>query len=402
MLPICFPIPKGSPVRFTEANVKSFKPPAGKLDHIEFDDAMPGFGLRVRGGERKYYIAQYRVGTKSGRTTLGNASKVTLADAKIHAKKVFDLVAAKINPATQRTKAAAQASETFGKYVDRFLAVFKDGWAAKYYQDNARALNIHFKALHPKSLASIERADVATELAEVRKIGTTTMNRSRSALSKFFNWAIGEGLCEHNPVDKTNKNKENHRDRELSRNEIRAVWNAVTDLPDDERSVFRLMFLTLQRESQIGSLKTSEINFDEKRLEFPRKRVKNKKAGKHIIPLAPQAFDILSSLNLDGRTMVFGKWDSGFANYTHLKEKIDAIAKLNEHWIFHDIRRTGKTAMSEDLDVMGEVSESILNHAKKDMDKVYNNSNYLRQKLAALTKWEAHVMAVVSEKANAA
>lgn len=389
-------------MRFTEANVKSFKPPAGKLDHIEFDDAMPGFGLRVRGGERKYYVAQYRIGTKSGRTTLGNASKVTLADAKVHAKRVFDLVAAKINPATQRTKAAAQASETFGKYVDRFLAVFKDEWAAKYYQDNVRALKIHFKALHPRSLADIKRTDVATELAEVRKIGTTTMNRSRSALSKFFNWAIGEGLCEHNPVDKTNKNKENQRDRELSAPEIRKVWNAVADLSDDERNVFQLMILTLQRESQIGSLKVTEIDFKEKRLEFGRVRVKNKKGGKHIIPLAPQALKILSSLNLNDRTMAFGKWDSGFANYTHLKEKIDAVAKLNEHWVFHDIRRTGKTAMSEDLDVMGEVSESILNHAKRDMDKVYNNANYLKQKLAALTKWEAHVMAVVSEKASAA
>src|ERR1700730_159143 len=396
----CFPYAsqsKDSLVKFTEANVKSFKSPAGKLDHIEFDESMPGFGLRVRGGERKYYIAQYRVGTKSGRATLGNASKVTLADAKIHAKKVFDLVAAKINPATQRTKAAAKASQTFERYIDPFLAVFKSEWATKYYNDNARALKIHFKGLHDMPLGDIQIADVATELAEIRKIGTTTMNRSRSALSKFFNWAIGEGLCEHNPVDKTNKNKENQRDRELSRNEIRSVWNAVADLSDDERNVFQLMMLTLQRESQIGGMKVIEINFDEDRLEFPRKRVKNKRAGKHIIPLATEALKILSAMKLDGRTMVFGKWDSGFANYPHLKEKIDAVAKLNEHWIFHDIRRTGKTAMSEDLDVMGEVSESILNHAKKDMDKVYNNANYLRQKLTALTKWEAHVMAVVSE-----
>src|ERR1700687_29023 len=94
---------KAATVKFTEANVKSFKPPAGKSDHIEFDESMPGFGLPVRGGGRKYYLAQCRVGTKSGRTPLGNASKVTLADAKTHAKKVFDLVAAKINPATQRT-----------------------------------------------------------------------------------------------------------------------------------------------------------------------------------------------------------------------------------------------------------------------------------------------------------
>ena len=388
-------------MKFTEANVKSFKSPAGKLDHVEFDESMPGFGLRVRGGERKYYIAQYRVGTKSGRATLGNASKVTLADAKIHAKKVFDLVAAKINPATQRTKAAAKASQTFERYIDPFLAVFKSEWATKYYNDNARALKIHFKGLHDMPLGDIQIADVATELAEVRKIGTTTMNRSRSALSKFFNWAIGEGLCEHNPVDKTNKNKENQRDRELSRNEIRSVWNAVADLSDDERNVFQLMMLTLQRESQIGGMKVIEINFDEDRLEFPRKRVKNKRAGKHIIPLAPEALKILSAMKLDGRTMVFGKWDSGFANYTHLKEKIDAVAKLNEHWIFHDIRRTGKTAMSEDLDVMGEVSESILNHSKKDMDRVYNNANYLRQKLAALTKWEEHVMEIVGERVAA-
>jgi integrase len=396
------PNPKVPNVKFTEANVKSFKPPAGKSDHIEFDDSMPGFGLRVRGGERKYYIAQYRVGAKSGRTTLGNASKVTLTDAKVHAKKVFDLVAAKINPATERANSAARVSDTLSKYVDRFLDKFKDEWAPKYYNDNVRAMKIHFKDLHPKPIKGITRADVATELAAINKIGKTTMNRSRSTLSKFFNWAIGEGVCDHNPVDKTNKNKENQRDRELSANEMHKVWNAVADLSDDERNVFQLMVLTLQRESQIGGLKVTEINFKEKRLEFGRVRVKNKKAGKHIIPLAPQAFEILSSLNLEGRTMVFGKWDTGFANYTHLKEKIDAAAKLNEHWIFHDIRRTGKTAMSEDLDVMGEVSESILNHAKKDMDKVYNNANYLRQKLTALTKWEAHVMAVVSETPIAA
>ena len=393
---------KAATVKFTEANVKSFKPPAGKADHIEFDESMPGFGLRVRGGEKKYYVAQYRVGTKSGRTTLGNASRVTLTDAKAHAKRVFDLVAAKINPATQRTKAAAKASQTFDRYIDPFLAHHKDEWAAKYYNDNRRALNEHFKGLHGMPLDDIEIENVALELTEVRKIGTTTMNRSRSALSKFFNWAIGQGFCKHNPVDKTNKNKENQRDRELSASELGKVWNAVADLSDDERNVFQLMVLTLQRESQIGGLKVSEINFKEKRLEFGRVRVKNKKAGKHIVPLAPYAFEILSSLDLEDRTKVFGKWDTGFANYTHLKEKIDAIAKLNEHWIFHDIRRTGKTAMSEDLDVMGEVSESILNHAKKDMDKVYNNANYLRQKLAALTKWEAHVMGIVGEQIVAA
>jgi len=384
-------------VKFTEANVRSFKAPAGKADHIEFDDSMPGFGLRVRGGERKYYIAQYRVGKKSGRTTLGNASKVKLTDAKIHAKKVFDLVAAKINPATQRTKAAAKASQTFDRYIEIFLERFRSEWAEKYYNDNKRALQIHFKALHGMALPDIEIADVSLELAEIRKTRPTTMNRSRAALSKFFNWAIGEGLCKYNPVDKTNKAPEVQRDRELSNNELQRLWNALANdvFSDDERDVVKLMILTLQRESQIGDMKVSEINLDEKRIEFPRGRVKNKKGGKHIIPLAPMACTIISSRALKDRAMAFGKWDNGFGNYTHLKEKIDDIVKFNEPWVFHDLRRTGKTKMSEDLDVAGEVSESILNHSKRDMDRVYNNANYLRQKLAALTKWEAHVAKVV-------
>jgi integrase len=385
-------------MKFTETNVKSFKAPAGKADHIEFDESMPGFGLRVRGGERKYYIAQYRLGSKSGRATLGNVSKVTLTTAKAEAKKVFDQVAAKTNPAAHRTKAATRAVQTFGLYIDAFLAAFENEWAVKYYRDNKRALKFHFKGLHGLPLSDIQLADVATELAELRKVGTTTMNRSRAALSKFFNWAIGEGLCLHNPVDKTNKAPENRRDRELSDSELGSVWSALASdvFSDDERDLVKLMILTLQREGQIGDMRVDEINIDNKRVEFPRGRVKNKKGGKHVIPLAPMAHEIILSRKLDGRAMVFGKWDSGFANYTHLKAKIDEIVKFNEHWIFHDLRRTGKTRMSEDLDVMWEVSESILNHSKKDMDRVYNNANYLRQKLAALTKWEDHVMRVVT------
>jgi integrase len=387
------PNPQVANLKFTEANVKSFKSPAGKMDHIEFDDSMPGFGLRVRGGTSKYYVAQYRVGKKSGRTTLGNASKVTLADAKVHAKKVFDLVAAKINPAVQRTRAAAKASQTFDRYIDPFLAEFKDQWASKYYSDNTRALKIHFRGLHGMALDDIQIENVALELTEIRRSGITTMNRSRSALSKFFNWAIGQGFCRHNPVDKTNKAKENARDRALGRGELKAVWHALGD--DEFSKIVKLLILTLQREAQIGKLRVAEINFEDERLEFPRSRVKNKKS-KHIIPLPLEALTILKSIPMDSREFVFGKWDTGFSNWTHAKEQLDGLAKLNEPWVLHDLRRTGKTAMEEELEVLPHISEAILNHAKKDMDKVYNNANYLRQKLDALTRYETYVMGVVS------
>ena len=36
------------------------QPPAGKADVIYFDDGLPGFGLRIRAGGKRTWIAQYR------------------------------------------------------------------------------------------------------------------------------------------------------------------------------------------------------------------------------------------------------------------------------------------------------------------------------------------------------
>jgi integrase len=235
------------------------------------------------------------------------------------------------------------------------------------------------------------------ELTIQKERGDTTRNRARSALSSFFNWAIGEGLCENNPVERTNKAPEISRERALSDAELRKVWLSLDAdvFSDDERDLMQLMILTLQRENQIGDLRVEEIGNGGKRLTWRRERAKNKGFATHVIPLGPLSQAIIAKRKFQDREYVFGRWDTGFANYTHLKEKIDDLVKFNEGWWFHDIRRTGKTAMREHLGVEHEVSEAILNHGKKDMGKVYNNAQYLRQKLGALTKWEQYVMALV-------
>jgi hypothetical protein len=52
--------------------------PPGKLDHIHWDDAMPGFGLRLRGDSRRFVI-QYRIASgASRRESLGDPRKVEL------------------------------------------------------------------------------------------------------------------------------------------------------------------------------------------------------------------------------------------------------------------------------------------------------------------------------------
>jgi hypothetical protein len=66
---------------FTRAIINGLTLPAGKTDHIEWDDELPGFGLRLR-GDAKRWVVQYRVGSQQRRESLGDLRKGTLDDAR--------------------------------------------------------------------------------------------------------------------------------------------------------------------------------------------------------------------------------------------------------------------------------------------------------------------------------
>jgi hypothetical protein len=54
-------------MKFTQQSLTALTLPAGKTEHIEWDDAMPGLGIRLREtkhGLTKSFRIQYRVGAQ--------------------------------------------------------------------------------------------------------------------------------------------------------------------------------------------------------------------------------------------------------------------------------------------------------------------------------------------------
>src|SRR5215472_3459078 len=183
-------------MKLTQAASDRFKIPAGKSEHIEFDDGMPGFGLRVRAGDKRQhrtFIAQYKIGSKHRRITLGNVSKVTLDDAQRRAKSIFGKVADGKDPANEKAEARQTASHTLGAKITDYLEAKAATMKPRSYSETKRHLEAHWKPLHGLALASIGRANVAAQVAVIAKSGPVAANRSRASLSAFFRWAVGEG-----------------------------------------------------------------------------------------------------------------------------------------------------------------------------------------------------------------
>ena len=128
--------------------------PAGKSDHIEFDDDMHGFGVRMRGekGEHRTFIAQYKIGTKHRRINLGNTAKVNLEDARRQAKIIFGKVAIGEDPAADKNTAKAEASRTLDAIIARYLEAKQTEIRARTYATARHQLETLWKPLHSSPL----------------------------------------------------------------------------------------------------------------------------------------------------------------------------------------------------------------------------------------------------------
>jgi integrase len=383
-------------MKFTQASVDRFKLEGGKSEHIEFDDSMPGFGLRIRAGDKaqhRTFIAQYKIGEKHRRITLGDVRKVTLENARKEARRIFGSVANGHDPANEKAERRSAASHTLDATIARYLEAKATELKPRSLDEVERHLKKDWQPLHNLAIASIGRANVAATLSAIAKRSNTAANRSRAALSALFAWAIGEGLCENNPVTGTNRQEENgHRERSLSDSEVAKVWLAAAE--NDYGNIVKLLLLTGCRRDEVGSIRWSEIDLDARTITIAKERTKN--GMEHIVPLADPAVSILQSImRRENRDYIFGIRNGGFSGWSKAKIALDKAVGIKD-WRLHDLRRTVRTGLGK-LGVQPHVAEAVLNHLPPKLIRTYDRNTYAAEKRDALDKWATHLKTVVAQ-----
>jgi integrase len=412
-------------MKLTSANIRTIEPIPPKTDRVEFDDAVPGFGVRARAGGSKVYVVQYAIGDKQRRMSLGKVELQGVDKARDKAKDILAKVRLGQDPAGEKHQARETATDTFKDVAQRFLAFQKNhggkegkGLRPRSLSEAERHLTEHAKTLNGLLLTKIQQRDIASVLSAVRATHPVTANRVRTSLASLFSWAIGEGLAPSNPVTGTSRTKEESRDRVLDPAELRAIWNSLGD--DHFGSIMKLLALTGQRASEISGLRWSEITtagVDGATLlpipviRLPPGRTKNHR--EHVVPLSEPARAIIAAqprrFGADGelRDLIFGFGDGPFSGWGKSMEKLnkritEKTGQPLEHFTPHDLRRSFATHASG-LGIQPHIIEVILNHVsgfRAGVAGIYNRQAYEAEKRTALALWADQLLSIVDNRTS--
>jgi integrase len=209
-------------------------------------------------------------------------------------------------------------------------------------------------------------------------------------------WALGEGICESNPVAGSNAPTEpKPRERVLKPAEIAAVWKACKE--DEFGWIVKLLLATGLRKTEIGGMRRSEIDLDAETLTIPPARSKN--GREHTVPLSSLAMEVIKSIpSRDNRDLIFGvRNEGGFSTWHVSKQALDqraGIPKFN----LHDCRRTFATGLG-DLNVEPHIIECALNHVggfRAGVAGTYNYARYGGPMRQAVEQWADHLRSIVT------
>jgi integrase len=352
--------------RITKRTVDALK--SSGSEFTLWDNAVTGFGVRVRPTGAKSYVVVYRAGAGRGapvrRYTIAAVGKITPERARTRAKIVLGAVAHGHDPANQKTD--ERGTPTLAEMADRFMADHvrpkRKAATAEFYRD------ILDRIVKP-ALGST-KADKLTRMQVGRLHSSLSdtpfqANRMLAVVGSMYAFAGSAGIVSEgiNPARGIDKFKESSRERFLTGDELERLGGAIREaetagipwtvdetkptakhVPKDKRSTriapsaaaaLRLLLFTGCRLREVLHLRWEHVDFERGCLFLP-----DSKTGRKTIILNAPAFAVLNALERIGPYVLPG--DNPEQPRHDLKRPWDAVTKRAglPGVRLHDLRHT--------------------------------------------------------------
>jgi integrase len=290
-----------------------------------------------------------------------------------------------------------------GEFIEKYCKPRNRSWKATegYFRREV------IPAWRGKSVHEVRREHIEDLVDRIAEDGRGVMaNRTLAAVHRWFAWMLGKGrsslqmrLAGGNPASGIERpGQERSRERVLSADEIRVLWQALDAEHEPHGQLIKLLLLTGARRGEVAGMRRSELDLDKRIWNLPAARTKNGHA--HTIALSNQAVAILESLHHIVGDYMFTIDGLRPVAFSRVKRRLDARMKLATPWTLHDLRRSAATGLA-DIGVQPHVIEEILNHRsghRRGAAAIYNRSVYSAETAAALQRWSDHIEGLVAGK----
>lgn len=399
-----------------------------KISKSRVDRMIPG--EIVADGEIKGFVARklssgkvtfgYRYRDAAGKQKwhgLGMMGSITAEEARTLAKKRAGEVADGRDPSAERVTARAEAAKqrrASSNTVNAILDDFVKRHASKLRSED-QITSAFDRYVRPRigetSIYYLKRRQIVEMLDAVEdKAGPVMADRVLAHVRKAFNWQAARDDDFLSPIVRgmaRTKPKERARQRVLTDDEIRDIWQALetADVPSCYPRYVRMLLLTMTRRNETADMNAAEIEGD--LWTIPGARYKNKLD--HVIPLSADANALIGAKpqGFKGNNwFVFSTTDGTrpFSGFSKAKASLDAeITKRRKaegrakmpRWTLHDLRRTARTLMSR-AKVPEDHAERAMGHVIAGVRGTYDRYSFLDEKREAFQRLADLVAIILS------
>jgi integrase len=339
----------------------------------EISDGGSGLYLIVQPSGRKSYAVRFRVNGKPRKLTLLDG--LSLAEARTQAATAIEQVKKGNDPCRDKKAAKAKRQIAAANTFEAVARIYLDGKsvkALKTYNQKCDILErLVFPTIGSMPVSNIKRSTVTALLDHIDKHnGPVSADRAHTEVSLVLKFhAKRDDDYVYPLLSGMRPSSAKQRDRILTDDEIRAVWN--TDDP-----LVQFLLLTGCRRTEAAGMEWVEVPEGTDWI-LPAKR--NKGGVDLVRPLSVRAMALLATLPRFGR-YVFGI-DKPLKSFSR-RAKLIAQASRTEGWTFHDLRRTARTLMSR-AGANSEHSERCLGHSVGTaVTRTYDRWQYRDEKQA--------------------
>jgi integrase len=382
---------------------------------VTWDSVVRGFSLIVT-TRRAFWAVTYQprgrnpvTGKRWGggvRHEIADAHDMSVGDARAAAMAAKAAVWAGRDPHRERMalRANAEAARSIiPTTVVEALDAYAKALAARTTPSAwSRRQNVHYARKAVRLMQGEALALAAINVRMVRFL-LETMPGSQGerrevhgGLSRFLTWCRRQELIERNPCNDLDRDERPKpgpaRTNVPSLEELRAIWAAVESETASVRDAVRLLLLTALRRDEGADLPWGEVDLVNRRLVIPGERMKNGEL--HEVPLAPAALALLKArmpANPLPRELVFpSSVGKPIANWglivTRIRKAIgkDHLPKA-QRFVFHDIRRSFTTLLSDEFDV--DALDQAIAHRRPGVAGDYNYSTRMVARVKAFARW---------------